>query len=300
MEALADTTWFSRSSRRARPAVSSGDESSPPVKRQRRFAALLLESAAAPLSQEDRRPAPREARLPGLPRRILDAQAQVMASLGAPPRRRRLLLPRRGPDQRNVTPEALIEACKQWRLTLRQLEALLLPSWNFTCSFQCRSDFLEYVNARACSPSPLVSPTSSESEAVAEHATGEAPQAAVALTKAALVAPRALLGTICGTEFAGPDGLVCYSARWAELLGGAVLARLMTDGQPTAAGGGVDPHWAAEALASLRHVVWAPKRHWAFPRRVRDRLLFISWVGRSLGLNPSWNLAVLPCLSMDL
>merc|ERR1712039_1092536 len=98
-------------------------------------------------------------------------------------------------------------------------------------------------------------------------------------------------------EFLGKYGELCRSVRWVELLDGTVRARLMTDTYPTEIPS-ADPDFSAAVLSGLRRVPWRPEHNWIFPKKCRRRMVFLSWVGRSLGLNPTWTLGVLPFIAV--
>lgn len=222
-------------------------------------------------------------RPPELSPRAMAARPEVLSKLGV--RRRAHFLRARASDP--VAPEQLLEACHSFQVTLRDIEGLVLPRWNFDCAFRSRRAFLEYVGASQADVSPA-----------AAAAPRLRPLPTVLLTAHPPPAEQ-LLGTMCGLIFDGPGGLVCCSARWVELLDGVLLARLMTDAWPTEVVNEMDPAWSQEVLAGIRRAVWAPEHHGVFPQSCRDRLRFLSWVGRVLGLSPTWDVVVLPFLSMD-
>lgn len=243
---------------------SSASFDSPPPPKRRRPAPTPADA----LPRED----PQEARAPSLSKRALAARRQALAKLGAKEQEHFLLAKPFDP----IPPEQILETCRSCRITLLDLEAMVLPRWNFNCVFPSRRAFVEYIG----SSEPDLSLSSTESDRLPPE-----PQ---------------LMGTLCGLRFEAPGSLNCSSARWAELLCGPVLARLMTDSWPTEVFNEVDPAWSQEVFAALRRVVWAPELHWVFPRQCRKRLTFLSWLGRALGLSPTWNVAVLPFLSMEL
>eukprot|EP00928_Gymnodinium_smaydae_P045561 TRINITY_DN30362_c0_g3_i1.p1 TRINITY_DN30362_c0_g3~~TRINITY_DN30362_c0_g3_i1.p1 ORF type:complete len:546 (-),score=71.74 TRINITY_DN30362_c0_g3_i1:25-1662(-) len=102
-----------------------------------------------------------------------------------------------------------------------------------------------------------------------------------------------LIGEALNCEFTGPHGDLCRSIRWAELLTGCVVTRMMSDPYPTM-NFSSDPSWADGVLQSLRCMPWSAESHWVFPPDARLRMLFLSWIGKVLGMNPIWNMAVLP------
>lgn len=265
-----------------------------PPRKMQRLELNDLDTSPGALPSRPPRPHPLDASAPSVTRRMAAVRHKVLEHLEAPRNQSLLWPPRRSIDFKGVRPKKLVEACRVWRLRLRDLEALALPSWNFNCAFPSRSSFFEYVQT-----SEPGSPSDAETDAEEVELRTEEVRIAASETKTVPSAPL-LLGTLYNIEFEGPDGLICSSARWVQLLGGVVLARLMTDARPTEVGSGVDPQWAQHVLSCLRQVAWSPDVHWIFPWRSRNRLLFLSWVGKSLGLNPAWTAGVLPFLSMDL
>lgn len=254
-------------------------------------------------------PWPWEARAPPVSQHAAGHRADVLKFLHAPPGPRIFLAiasARRSAAERleeAISPEKLAQACQRWRLTMQDLESLVLPSWNFNCAFPDRRTFFEHVevgregggdqpsirrSGDASSSSSPASPGPADEDDALDFASPEVASSAL---------PR--LGTMIGVEFVSDDGLTCYSARWAELLEGTVLARLMTDARPTEVGGGTDPSWSQDVLSCLRCIVWRPELHWIFPRRCRDRLVFLIWVGRAMRLEPAWTMRVLPFLSAE-
>lgn len=214
------------------------------------------------------------------------------------------------PRAKRCVGKAQAKACHRWRITLADLEALLLPPWNFNCAFRDRRSFFKYIG-RAWEPQvdevgdsegelteweaqtpESASPASSAAPSRGRPRKRPRTAAARAAARAAAGGSDTCLGRVYGVHFPGPGGLTYYSARWVELLDGTTLARLMTDAHPTEVVSGIDSHFAQVALESLRRVSWAPAHHWVFPRPCRDRMVFLSWVGRELGLNPTWTQAL--------
>lgn len=161
-------------------------------------------------------------------------------------------------------PDLVLQACLKWRVTLLDLEALVLPSWGFDVTFSSRATWLDFV--------------------------GE-------------IRRRDFLGEIQGLRISLPDSpdARCHiqSARWVELLDGTVLARLMTDGRPTCVMPWAHPRSINAVLAGTRKVAWSPERSWMYPQWHKDRMVFLSWVGKVLKLNPAWTAGVLPFLPIE-
>lgn len=192
------------------------------------------------------------------------------------------------------------------------MEQLVLPQWwGLDTAFPSRRAFFHYVY-----------PTREVLDGIFEARRRENPNFLVRNTSQVVSSPScsssssSTLCEACATTTAyagkmscitywGPCGpssrLLYHSARWAELLSGVVLARLMTDETPTEMLSGfnherVDPALTKAVFASIREVEWEPQLHWMFPVRVKDRMRYLSWVGGQLGLNPIWTMKVLPFL----
>lgn len=159
---------------------------------------------------------------------------------------------------------AVIKAAMRWRVTLLDLEAMVLPAWGFDVMFHSKEDWIAYVGQRDCDT---------------------------------------VLSEIQGIRLACTDRLKSHyfikSARSVELLNGIVLARLMTDGRPSCVMQWADPWSINRILSSLRLVIWNSKRHWMFPPWHQKKLLFVAWIGKELGLNPIWADCILPFLPIE-
>jgi len=272
-------------------------------------------------------PIPWDARAPTLSARAAATRLQVLELLGPPvvhTGSELSFLPRAQLVPSAVSYDAVLRACQYFRVTLLEIESMVLPPWSFNCAFPDRVAFFDYVGPiplrSTRQPSlwtdpfvgaagPLSDATSAATQLVAAASSSSSSSCSSleasprTSTRTAIAAKHhasgLYIGRISGVEFPGPCGLTYCSARWAELLDGTILARLMTDGCPTEVMSGIDPGFAQVVLAALRCVPWAPAHHWIYPRRCRERLVFLSWVGRCLGLQPTWTLGVLPFLALD-
>mmetsp|Transcript_87979 Transcript_87979/g.273444 ORF Transcript_87979/g.273444 Transcript_87979/m.273444 type:complete len:315 (+) Transcript_87979:76-1020(+) len=225
-----------------------------------------------------------------------------------------------------MSPQLLLEACRRWRLTLQDLETLVLPPWMFSSSFPDRDTFFDYIDpwldfvvgettrcwdvsskawrvATVIGRRPVWRRGGPHNELL-EYAEYDLDlELAVDSARIKRVWPPAsprlvdtcheslaagkLLGECLHLRCRGPQGERCRSARWVELLDGRVIARLMSDSIPTMAFD-YRTDFIGAVLAGLRMVPWAPALHWAHTPRTKGRQLFLSWVGRVLRLNPAW------------
>jgi hypothetical protein len=222
----------------------------------------------------------------------------------------------------HVTPASLLTACRRWQLSLQELEGIALPSWGFEYNFRDWETFhtFLYPMLQDFMDGDLVSYWSKthgawlEAIVVARHVTtsgsvfsydldvkqGALPGRIRRRLQHSRRPPKfpvddspTLLGEACCINFMGPDGLGYHSARWAALLDGTIVARLMTDRHPTMAPG-PDSTFAEGLLRGIRRVPWSPSDDWLFPWHCRRRMVFLAWVGHALGLQQVWARIVLP------
>lgn len=213
-------------------------------------------------------------------------------------------------------------ACRRWRLSLQELEAIALPRWWFDYNFrdwQTFRNFL-YPMMQEFTDGDLVSYWSTTYGAWVEAVVVGRPVIASGCVfsydldvKQGVLPGRIrrrhqcdpcppdlavdgspkLLGEVCNISCLGPARLRCCSARWAALLDGTIVARLMTDSHPTLALDD-DSDLAEEMLQGIRQIPWAPSDDWLFPWHCRRRMVFLVWIGRALGLQQVWAHVVLP------
>jgi len=155
-------------------------------------------------------------------------------------------------------------SCQCQRVTLLDMQALLLPSWGLTMGipFPSKADWFGFIGT--------------------EHTTDEC------------------IGELTGLRVQGASvfgGCVIRAARWVELLDGTVLTVLMTDSYPTFCRAWAGLDIVNRALQSVREVPWSPELHWAFPEAHKRRLFLLACAGWRLGLNPAWSRGVLPFLA---
>mmetsp|Transcript_103351 Transcript_103351/g.322066 ORF Transcript_103351/g.322066 Transcript_103351/m.322066 type:complete len:353 (+) Transcript_103351:95-1153(+) len=238
-----------------------------------------------------------------------------------------------------MSPKVLLEACSRWRLTLVDLEYVAMSCWTFTHYFPDRATFFDYIDpspefavgeqVRFWRTKKEIWQTAEvlrkrsvwrrdrlfkqlqmyvEYDLDAEEGVEPArikrawprPSSRPVTSRHGLRSTNRFLDEICQIDFVGPQGFMCHSARWVELLDGRVLARMMSDPSPTHFGNFDQPAFGAAVLAGLRMVQWTLETHWVFPSRCQARLYFIAWVGKLLGLNGVWTNLVIPFLGCDL
>lgn len=251
-----------------------------------------------------------------------EVAADVLSFLGSKPRPRQSLLRRIHLTTGGADPASLLMACQRWHLTLQDLEAIVLPPWGFEDCFRDWGTFRVFlyprlqefndsevvrywstthnawlnavVTGRHCDVSGAVLNYNLDIKSAAlpgkiqRHDQNHRSQA----IPVSDVGP-SLLGEVCGISFVGPDGLRYHSARWAALLDGTIMSRLMTDSYPTIAPG-QDSSFAEGVLRGIRRVSWGPAHDWLFPLACQRRMLFLAWIGGILGLQPVWTRTVLP------
>jgi len=272
---------------------------------------------------------PRAVNIPRLSERAAAAQHQVLSCLGArspwdpqpdevPAQSTEWAQSLRRLDMEDrASPEILLQICVRWRLTMLDLEVMLIPPLNFTAAFDSKEEFFEYVlpasgalrdveNVKQWSDlyskfldSFLLKPSSRN----AGHRVGgkyiALPDKSIRCGADRMQDSRNHFGELPDISHHGVRDHVFSSARWYELLDGSILAQLMPDRFPILVPSAINPLFWQPAIVSLREIPWAPEHHWVFPQECQDRLVFLSWIGRVLGLHPTWVVKVLPLLAGD-
>uniref|UniRef100_A0A7S1REI2 Uncharacterized protein n=1 Tax=Alexandrium catenella TaxID=2925 RepID=A0A7S1REI2_ALECA len=168
-------------------------------------------------------------------------------------------------------PSLLEDGCRKHRISLLDMQALMLPPWGlgWGMAFPSKAELFNFVGKKPASE---------------------------------------LLGELVELDIPGTylniadDGITIRSARWAELLDGTAIIRLMSGGTPAVMRMWADTRTIGASLEALRKVRWSPDLQWAFPFEYQRRMLFICCLGRRLGVaRPAWQVVVsfLACLSPD-
>mmetsp|Transcript_6135 Transcript_6135/g.19291 ORF Transcript_6135/g.19291 Transcript_6135/m.19291 type:complete len:347 (-) Transcript_6135:67-1107(-) len=160
-------------------------------------------------------------------------------------------------------PKLLAKACKMHTVTLLDLQALILPPWGlgWGMAFASKAELFDFVGREQSS---------------------------------------ARIGELMDLDLPGSclnipdDEMTVRTGRWAELVDGVAVVRLMSDRSPAATRSWASTRVINLALESLRMVSWSPDIHWAFPCEYRRRVYFLCCVGERLNLGPVWVKAVLP------
>jgi len=261
-------------------------------------------------------------RRPLLTNRASAKRNEVLAFLGCGPTQLRLVRMASTAQSSHVAPASLLTACRRWRLSLQELEGIALPSWGFDYHFRDWETFRTflYPKLQEFMDGDLVSYWSTtygawvEAVVVARHATASGSVCSYDLDvkqgalpgrirrrhqrsrcppNLAVDGSLTLIGEVCDVSFMGPARLRYHSTRWAALLDGTIVAKLMTDSHPTMALD-EDSAFAEELLRGIRQVPWVPSDNWLFPWHCRRRMVFLAWIGRALGLQQVWAHIVLP------
>eukprot|EP00931_Biecheleriopsis_adriatica_P073756 TRINITY_DN47984_c0_g1_i1.p1 TRINITY_DN47984_c0_g1~~TRINITY_DN47984_c0_g1_i1.p1 ORF type:complete len:276 (-),score=43.76 TRINITY_DN47984_c0_g1_i1:118-945(-) len=185
----------------------------------------------------------------------------------------------------------LLQACIEWRISLLEMEVLVLPPWHFDIAFPDRGSFFASMDLDSCDQS---FPGGSDI-----HGTIENRQSSFFFGELGKDA-----NSYGGALFQEPDGLKFYSARWVELLDGTVCVRWMNAPLQCLCLDYRMPHERFIAnsvlMAALRRVPFSPEHAWIFPHWHRDRFAFLTWVGKELGFRDElWIAGVLPFLAVE-
>lgn len=92
-----------------------------------------------------------------------------------------------------------------------------------------------------------------------------------------------------------PPSLPVSSLFYVQFLDGSLRCRSMTVSNPAI---NMSMQIWGRMLWTMRRISWCPERHSIFPWWFQCRIYFLSWIGRQLGLQPMWDLYVVPFMPM--
>lgn len=189
--------------------------------------------------------------------------------------------------------QLLLQSSLEFRLSLLEIEPLVLPPWIMDAAFPSREMFFASLSLESCFqqwPPNGEDFDKTISNDDADYFFGE-----FGKTSACHSGP---------PLFRHPDLGCSQSCRWAELLNGVVVVRLMSS---DLSGLCLDRRMVPERLrvtqvllSAMRLVPWSTKYAWIFPDWHRHRMSFLSWVGKELGFGSFlWAERVLPFLPIE-